>query len=97
LADKAGNGCDWIGASVTKLLATVDELDLLLFDYQHNAVGVLCDGFDLLIFQKIVAIASMKVSKFFLTALVSFVAQRCSCKLLLGICQLTFCMLLSMN
>ncbi len=46
LADKAGNGRDWIGASATKLLATVDELDLLLFDYQHNAVGVLCDGID---------------------------------------------------
>ncbi len=29
----------------------MDELDLLLFDYQHNAVGVLCDGIDLLNFQ----------------------------------------------
>ncbi len=31
--------------------ATVDELDLLLFDYQHNAVRVLRDGIDLLNFQ----------------------------------------------
>ncbi len=46
LANKAGNGRDWIGASATKLLATADELDLLLFDYQHNAVWVLCNGID---------------------------------------------------
>ncbi len=37
-------------AGATKLLATVDELDLLLFDYQHNAVRVLCNGVDLLNF-----------------------------------------------
>jgi hypothetical protein len=51
LADKANNGHGWIGAGASKLLATVDELDLLLFDYQHNAVGVLRDGIDLLNFQ----------------------------------------------
>ncbi len=42
------------------------------------------------IFEFSVAIASMKTSKFLLAALVSFVAQRCACQLLLGICQLTF-------
>jgi hypothetical protein len=48
LADKANDGCGWIGAGAAKLLATVYELELLLFDYQHNAVGVLRDGVDLL-------------------------------------------------
>jgi hypothetical protein len=51
LADKANNDCGWIGAGATKLLATVDKLDLLLFNYQHNAVGVLHDGVDLLNFR----------------------------------------------
>ncbi len=37
-----------IGAGAAKFLAAVDELDLFLFDYQHDAVGVLRDGIDLL-------------------------------------------------
>ncbi len=39
-----------IGAGAAEFLAAVDELDLLLFDYQHDAVGVLRDGVDLLNF-----------------------------------------------
>jgi hypothetical protein len=49
------------------------------------------------VFKYPAAIASMKALKFLLVALVSFMAQRFACQLLLGICLLTFGMLLSMN
>ncbi len=39
-----------IGAGAAEFLAAVDELDLLLFNYQHDAVEVLGDGVDLLNF-----------------------------------------------
>ncbi len=81
----------------TKLLATVDELDLLLFDYQHNAIGASVMALIFSNFNFFAASALMKVSKFLLAALVLFLAQRCACQLLLGVCQLTFGMLLSMN
>ena len=44
------------------------------------------------IFEFSVAMATMKVSKFLLATSVSFMVQRYACQLLLGACQLTFCM-----
>jgi hypothetical protein len=68
----------------------VDELDFLLFDYQHDADRVFRDGVDPLNFRIFITMAAMKESTFLLAVLVSFVVQRCACQLLLGACQLTF-------
>ena len=51
MADEANNGRSWIGAGAAKFLTAVDELDILLFDYQHDAVRVFGDGVDLLDFR----------------------------------------------
>ncbi len=90
MADEANNSRGWIGAGAAKFLAAVDELDLLLFD-QHDAVGFLRDGVDLQDFRIFRSHRIDKTPKL-LAVLVSFMARRYSCQLLLGICQLTFSM-----
>ena len=68
----------------------MDELDLFCLTTSLMLSGSSVMALIFSIFEFSIAIASMKVLKFFLAVSVSFMAQRYACQLLLGICQLTF-------
>ena len=72
--------------------AAVDEFDLLLLDYQHDAVGVLCDGVDLLGF-RIFRCHRIDENVEVLVGRIGLVHGSKACLpaiALLGVCQLAF-------
>ena len=67
----------------TKLLAAVDKLDsTMVVGKQDNAVGVLGEGVDFVIFCFLTSFALMKALKFLFARFVALISWRCESPLL---------------